>query len=86
MPKTNLSPENVRETLEKVIREQFEVKQGDYKDGILDTVSFESDLGADSLDAVEFIMAVEEAFDIEIPDDEAEKLTTVGACYDYLTK
>ncbi len=48
--------------------------------------SFTEDLKADSLDAVELIMAIEEEFDIEIPDEEAEKLSTVQACVDYVTK
>ena len=46
--------------------------------------TFASDLGADSLDAVELIMAIEERFEIEIPDDEAEKITTVQAAVDYV--
>ncbi|MBL7191549.1 acyl carrier protein [bacterium] len=46
--------------------------------------SFIDDLGADSLDTVELIMAFEEEFSIEIPDDEAEKLSTVGAALEYL--
>ena len=44
------------------------------------------DLGADSLDAVELVMAVEEEFGVEVPDDEAEGLTTVGAIIDYVEK
>jgi len=48
--------------------------------------SFISDLGADSLDTVELIMAFEEEFDIEIPDEEAEQLTTVGKSIEYLEK
>ena len=44
------------------------------------------DLGADSLDVVELVMALEEAFDLEIPDDEAEKIRTVKDIFDYLTK
>jgi len=46
--------------------------------------SFIDDLGADSLDTVELVMAFEEEFDIEIPDEDAEKLTTVGAALEYL--
>ena len=46
--------------------------------------SFTDDLGADSLDTVELVMAFESEFDIEIPDDDAEKLTTVGAAIQYL--
>jgi acyl carrier protein len=48
--------------------------------------SFIDDLGADSLDTVELIMAFEEEFNIEIPDEEAEKLTTVGSALEYLKK
>ncbi len=46
--------------------------------------SFVDDLGADSLDTVELVMALEEEFDAEIPDDEAEKITTVQAAIDYI--
>lgn len=48
--------------------------------------SFIDDLGADSLDTVELIMAFEEEFDVEIPDEDAEKLTTVGKAEEYLIK
>ena len=48
--------------------------------------SFIDDLGADSLDTVELVMAFEEEFDIEIPDEDAEKLTSVGAAQEYLEK
>jgi acyl carrier protein len=48
--------------------------------------SFVDDLGADSLDTVELVMAFEEEFDIEIPDEDAEKLTTVGKAMEYLEK
>jgi acyl carrier protein len=48
--------------------------------------SFIDDLGADSLDTVELVMAFEEEFDIEIPDEDAEKLTTVQSAMDYLEK
>ena len=46
--------------------------------------SFIDDLGADSLDTVELVMALEEGFDIEVPDEDAEKLTTVGAAIKYI--
>ncbi len=46
--------------------------------------SFVNDLGADSLDTVELVMALEEEFDLEIPDEEAEKITTVGQAIDYI--
>ena len=48
--------------------------------------SFVNDLGADSLDTVELVMALEEAFDTEIPDEEAEKIQTVGQAVDYIKK
>ena len=51
---------------------------------ITDDASFIDDLGADSLDTVELVMAFEEEFDIEIPDEDAEKLTTVGKALEYL--
>lgn len=46
--------------------------------------SFTQDLGADSLDTVEFIMEIEKEFNIEVPDDDAEKITTVGECIKYI--
>jgi acyl carrier protein len=51
-----------------------------------DTASFIDDLGADSLDTVELVMAFEEEFDLEISDDEAEKIRTVGDAVDYIGK
>ena len=51
---------------------------------IVPEASFIDDLGADSLDIVELVMAMEEAFDIEIPDDDAEKLQTIGDAFGYL--
>lgn len=53
---------------------------------VTDESSFIDDLGADSLDTVELVMAFEEEFDIEIPDEDAEKLTTVGLAIEYLEK
>ena len=54
------------------------------REKLLPTASFMEDLGADSLDTVELVMAFEKEFDIDIPDEEAEKLRTVGAAMGYL--
>ena len=59
-----------------IIAEQLGVEL----DAVVPGASFTEDLGADSLDAVELIMAIEEAFDIEIPDEEAETMTTPADC------
>ena len=64
----------------KIIVEQLGVKEEDVKP----EASFVEDLGADSLDTVELVMALEEEFDIEIPDEEAEKITTVQSAIDYV--
>ena len=56
------------------------------KNKIKNESSFIDDLGADSLDTVELVMALEEEFDTEIPDDEAEKITTVQQAIDYINK
>lgn len=53
-------------------------------DEVTDDASFVDDLGADSLDVVELVMAFEEAFDVEIPDEDAEKITTVGDAIQYI--
>lgn len=53
---------------------------------ITDDASFVDDLGADSLDTVELVMAFEEEFDLEIPDEDAEQLTSVGKAREYLQK
>jgi acyl carrier protein len=53
-------------------------------DEIVPEASFIDDLGADSLDIVELVMAMEEAFDVEIPDDDAEKIQTIGDAISYL--
>ena len=52
---------------------------------VVPEASFLDDLGADSLDTVELIMEFEEEFDLEIPDEDAEKITTVGAALEYIT-
>lgn len=63
-----------------IIVEQLSVE----KEKVVPKASFVDDLGADSLDLVELIMAMEEAFDIEIPDEDAEKITTVQDAVDYV--
>mmetsp|Transcript_112301 Transcript_112301/g.198200 ORF Transcript_112301/g.198200 Transcript_112301/m.198200 type:complete len:114 (-) Transcript_112301:77-418(-) len=68
--------EDVDEKVKGIIAEQLGVDA----EKVTPTASFTEDLGADSLDAVELIMAIEEAFDIEIPDEEAEKMTTPADC------
>ena len=54
------------------------------RDEVVNTASFVDDLGADSLDIVELVMSMEESFDIEIPDDDAEKMQTIGDAVSYL--
>jgi acyl carrier protein len=70
----------VFEKVKKIIIEQLGVEEEE----IAMESSFIDDLGADSLDIVELIMALEEEFDIEIPDSEAEKITIVGDAVDYI--
>ena len=70
----------IEERVKKIIGEQLGVKQEE----VVNSASFVEDLGADSLDTVELVMALEEEFDTEIPDDEAEKITTVQAAIDYI--
>jgi len=71
---------SIEERVKKIIVEQLDVKEEDVKS----EASFVEDLGADSLDTVELVMALEEEFDIEIPDEEAEKITTVQSAIDYV--
>ena len=61
-------------------------KLGVEEDSIKSEAHFVNDLGADSLDTVELIMEFEEEFSIEIPDDDAEKITTVGSAVEYIEK
>ena len=70
----------VEERVKEIICEQLGVEE----DEVTLTAKFIEDLGADSLDTVELVMAFEEEFDIEIPDEDAEKLTTVGEAIAYL--
>lgn len=71
---------SVEERVKKLICEQLGVKEEEVKSD----ASFVEDLGADSLDTVELVMALEEEFETEIPDEEAEKITTVKEAVDYI--
>ena len=73
---------SVEEKIKKIICEQLEVNEKD----VVPEASFVDDLGADSLDQVELIMAMEEEFDISISDEEAEKILTVGGAIAYVEK
>ena len=73
---------SVRDRVIEIIVEQLGVD----KEQVVDDAKFVEDLGADSLDTVELVMALEEEFGAEIPDDEAEKLTTVGEAIAYIDK
>lgn len=73
---------SVEEQVKAIIAEQLGIKV----DEIKQDASFVDDLGADSLDTVELVMALEEEFETEIPDEEAEKITTVQNAIDYVNK
>jgi acyl carrier protein len=68
------------ERVKKIVMEQLGVKEEE----VVPEASFVDDLGADSLDTVELVMALEEEFETEIPDEEAEKITTVQLALDYV--
>ncbi len=72
--------ENIEQKVKDIIVEQLGVDAAEVKV----EASFVNDLGADSLDTVELVMALEESFDMEIPDEEAEKIQTVGQAIDYI--
>lgn len=73
---------NIQERVIKVIAEQLSVDEEQVKT----EAHFIDDLGADSLDLVELVMSLEKEFDCEIPDEEAEKITTVQSAIDYINK
>ena len=72
--------DNIEQRVKKIVAEQLGVNEADIKN----ESSFVDDLGADSLDTVELVMALEEEFECEIPDDQAEKITTVQQAVDFV--
>ena len=72
---------SIEEQVKSIVAEQLGVKE----DEVTNDASFVDDLGADSLDTVELVMALEEEFETEIPDEEAEKITTVQQAIDFVT-
>ncbi|KZE32697.1 acyl carrier protein [Crenobacter luteus] len=73
--------ENIEARVKKIVAEQLGVNEAEVKN----ESSFVDDLGADSLDTVELVMALEEEFECEIPDEEAEKITSVQQAIDYVS-
>ncbi len=73
---------NVEERVRDIVAEQLGIE----KEKITNEASFVDDLGADSLDTVELVMALEEEFNTEIPDEEAEKITTIQQAIDYIVE
>jgi acyl carrier protein len=71
---------SIEDRVKKIVVEQLGVSEGE----VTPSASFVDDLGADSLDTVELVMALEEEFDCEIPDEQAEKITTVQQAIDYI--
>ena len=71
---------SIDERVKKIVAEQLGVKE----DEIQNSASFVEDLGADSLDTVELVMALEEEFDLEIADEDAEKISTVNEAVEYI--
>ena len=73
---------SIEERVKKIVCEQLGVKEEE----VVPAASFVDDLGADSLDTVELVMALEEEFETEIPDEEAEKITTVQLAINYINE
>lgn len=76
-----MSEVEILEKVKKIVTEQLSVEA----DKVTAQANFANDLGADSLDTVELVMALEEEFDIEIPDEAAEQITTVQQAVDYIS-
>ncbi len=79
-PKGTQDMSSIEERVKKIVIDQLGVKEED----VTVNASFVDDLGADSLDTVELVMALEEEFECEIPDEEAEKITSVQQAIDYV--
>ena len=77
-----MSKKDIFERVKKIIVNHLGAEEAK----VTETASFIDDLGADSLDQVELVMAFEEEFGIEIPDDASEKITTVGSAVDYISQ
>ncbi|MCW6053439.1 acyl carrier protein [Microcoleus sp. A2-C5] len=77
-----MSQDDIFARVKKIVADQLEVDPSEVKP----EANFANDLGADSLDTVELVMALEEEFDIEIPDEDAEKITTVQASVDFISE
>ncbi len=77
-----MSQDDIFQKVQKIVCEQLSVDESEVKP----EASFANDLGADSLDTVELVMALEEEFDIEIPDEAAEGIATVQAAVDYINE
>ncbi len=74
--------QDIQDRIKKVVVEKLSVKEEE----VVDSASFQEDLGADSLDVVELVMALEDEFAVEIPDDEVGEIKTVGNAADYISK
>ena len=82
VPGAKVDMSSIEERVKKIVAEQLGVKEEEVKN----SAAFVEDLGADSLDTVELVMALEEEFETEIPDEEAEKITTVQLAIDYINQ